>query len=103
MSESLHVVEKLTDYKTRILHNIKKINKVLDGLDITNASCDDLEQLATYYDEIRIYSYRCVSKLDNLIDDNEDSSDCLDSISTLSISGLSDESSEIELSPINGD
>ena len=101
MAESLHVVEKLVDYKTRILHNIKKINKVLDTLDITNASSDDLEQLATYYDEIRIYSYRCVSKLDNLIDDNEDSSDCLDSISTLSISDLTDDSQDIELSPKN--
>ena len=99
MAESLHVVEKLTDYKSRILHNIKKINKLLDGLDITNASSGDLENLATYYDEIRIYSYRCVSKLDNLIDHNEDSSDCLDSISTLSISSLSDESPNIQLSP----
>ena len=85
MSEPFIIIDKLKEYQLKIRINIQKINKKISKLNLTDANGDDFEKIADYFDEIKSVSNRAIVKLDELIDDNSNSSDSLDTLDTLSI------------------
>ena len=87
MADSFSILQRLDEYNKQIRISLKKIKKKTSNLDVTKLNPDDMEKIAEYYDEIKVFSIKSIKKCDNLIDECKDSSDELSSLT--SISGFS--------------